>query len=424
MGSVLTSLLLLLPFLLWDLAAYLLRRRGDRSPERRAALLRHFTGEELEAGRRHVLIHNRLVPLSRALYYAYFVALLPGGLGSWMEQQLLHLTGGRWVLALPLFLLAVMLLWTVTRLPLEAYRELVIERNLGLSNTTAGLFVADAAKGLLVGWVLAWVVGFCVMGLVRAMPGTWPVPAAATLLCISAFITWISPWFIAPLFNKFQPLQDEALEADLRALVDRAGLALEHVHVMDASRRSRYLNAYFTGMGNSRRVVLYDTLVEACPPGEILSVVAHELGHWRGRHIAKGFAMSSVGLVLGLLLLKGALAWPAALALLGLPGPDSLVLLVALPFVAALAGTLTAPLGAAISRRFEREADQAAFDLTGDPDAFVSLEQRLVRRAQADLLTPKLLHWWYASHPLPEDRIAAALRWQRLNKKQGTRNSK
>ena len=221
-------------------------------------------------------------------------------------------------------------------------------------------------------------------------------------------MTWISPLFIAPLFNKFRPLEDDALEGELRSLVDRAGLELKHVFVMDASRRSNYLNAYFTGLGNSRRVVLYDTLVEACPPGEILSVVAHELGHWRARHIAKSFIVSSVGLVAGLLLLKALLGWPPALALLGLSSPDSLMLLVALPFLASLTGTLTAPLGAGLSRRFEREADNTAHELTGDPAAFVSLEQRLVRRAQADLLTSRTLHWWYASHPLPEERISAA----------------
>lgn len=408
MSPLLSMSLLLVPFMLWNLAAYLMRRRGDRSPERRAALLRHFSQEELEAGRHHVQVHNRLAPLSRALFYGYFLALLPGGLASRLEESLLSLLGGQWLLALPAFLLCVLLLWTVLSLPLDAYRELVIERELGLSTTTAGLFVADQVKGLLVGWVLTSALGLCVLGLVRALPDHWPLPAAATLLGIGAFFTWLSPWLIAPLFNKFTPLQDEELEREVRAVAGRAGLSLKHVYVMDASRRSRYLNAYFTGLGNSRRVVLYDTLVEACPPAEVLSVVAHELGHWRGRHIAKTFALSSAGLLVGLLLLKAALGWQPALDLLGLSSPHSLALLLALPFLSSLAGTLIAPAGAALSRRHEREADAAAFELTRDPDAFISLEQRLVRESQADLLTPRLLHWWYASHPLPEERIAAA----------------
>jgi len=410
MRPVLVMLLLLVPFILWDLAAYLMRRRGDRSPERRERLLRHFTEEELAAGRRHVQAHNRLVPISRALFYGYFLALLPGGLGARLEAWLLLLLGGHWALALPAFLLCVLLFWSALHLPLAAYRELVIERELGLSTTTRGLFFADQAKGLLVSWVLLSAIGFCVYGLVRALPDAWPIPAAGAVLFIGAFLTWISPWFLAPIFNKFTPLEDEALEADLRALVARAGLSLKQVFVMDASRRSNYLNAYFTGLGNSRRVVLFDNLVQACPRPEILSVIAHELGHWRGRHILKGFALSSAGLVLGLLLLKALLGWWPFLALLGFSAPDSLMLLVALPFLSTLAGTLTAPVGAAVSRRFEREADQAAFELTGDPEAFIELEKRLVRKAQADLLTPKVLHWWYASHPLPEDRIAAAER--------------
>ena len=398
---------LLLPFIAWDAARYLLRRRGDRSAARRQLALRHFTEQDIAVGRSHTLEHNRLFPISRALFYLLFGALLMGGIGARAEAWVLGLVGGSWALALPLLLLLLLLSHGLLHLPLAAYSEFVIQRRAGLSNTSAPLWLADQAKGLALGWVLGTALALPVMALVRWLPASWPLPATAAVLALSAFTVWISPWVIAPLFNRFTPLDDQ-LAQQVRQLTERAGLKVRQVYVCDASRRSSMLNAYFTGLGNSRRVVLFDTLVQACDEAEVLSVVGHELGHWRGRHIAKGFLAQALGTAAGLLALQALLHSPGLRAALGLPAPDSLVLLVLLPFVASLAGTLAAPLGAAMSRRFERQADQTAFQLTADPAAFIRLEQRLVRRAKADLLLPRALHSWYGTHPLPEDRIAAA----------------
>ena len=404
--------LLLGPFVAWDVALYAMRRRGDRSQARRRLLLRHFTEEDIAIGRTFARQRNRLFPVSRALFYLFFGVLLFGGLAARVEQWALALAGGSWVLALPLFVLCLLLARGLLYLPLEVYAEFVVQRRAGLSTITVPLWIADQLKGLVLGAVLASIFALPVVALVRYLPGWWPAPAAAAVLLVTAFTVWISPWVIAPLFNRFTPLVDEELARQVRELTHRAGLAVHRVFVIDASKRSSMLNAYFTGLGNSRRVVLYDTLVEACEPGEILSVVGHEVGHWRGRHIAKGFALQAVGTVAGLLALQALLDHAPLRLALGLPEPHSLVLLVLLPFLGALASTVAAPLGAAISRRFEREADRDAFDLTGDPEAFVRLEQRLVRRAKADLLLPRLLHTWYGTHPLPEDRIDAAEAWR------------
>jgi STE24 endopeptidase len=340
--------------------------------------------------------------------YGFFGVVLFGGVGAAVEGWLLELVGGSWALALPPFVLALLLAWIAVHLPLESYRELVILRQEGLSTTTWRTWIGDQLKGLLVGLVLTTALAYPVVALVRHLPTLWPLPAAAAVLGVSAFAIWISPWVIAPLFNRFWPLEDEQLAVQVRELATRAGLAVQRVLVTDASRRSTTLNAYFTGLGNSRRVVLYDTLVQACGPEEILSVVGHELGHWRRHHIAKLFALETVGVTGGLWALQLLLDSAAFRGLLGLPAPSSLVLLAALPFLATLGGRVFAPVGAAISRRFERQADRAAFELTADPQAFIRLEQLLVRRAKADLLQPTLVHRLYGSHPLPEERIRAA----------------
>lgn len=401
--------LLLLPFVLWDAVLFILRRRGDPSATRRTLLLRHFCEADLEIGRKHILHHLQLYPFSRVLHYLGFILVLFAGLGGSLEAAVLDMSGDRWLAALPLFVGILLAASELASLPLAAYREFVVERKAGLSTTTIGLWLRDRALAFLISCVLAAGLGAAVLGLIKALPTSWPLPAAATILGLMAFITWVSPWVIAPLFNRFTPLADEDLAARVQALVKRAGLPLKEVLVMDASRRGTALNAYFTGLGNSRRVVLFDTLVASCPPGEVLSVVAHELGHWKGRHILKGFLLAALTLGAALLLVQQLLGRPEWLAFFGVPARDSLVLLVLLPFLGSLAGRLWSPVPAALSRRFERYADQVALELAADPASFVALEIRLARRAKADLLVHPFVHALTASHPLPEERIAAAL---------------
>ncbi|HLA41409.1 MAG TPA: M48 family metallopeptidase [Candidatus Glassbacteria bacterium] len=408
MPKVALVILLLAPFVAWDAAGYLLRARGDTSPGRRAEILLHFEERDIAAGREHVVRHNRLFPFYRIIFYAFYSALLFGGLAGWLESRLLPLVGGRWYCALPLFLLTINLTLSLLYLPFSVYREFVIEKQAGLSTITAATFVLDRIKGLGLNLVIETIVALPVIWLVRTQPAWWPLPAWVVILAISAFGIWISPWVIDPLFNKFTPLENRELGDGIRSLSSRAGLTVENVYVMDASRRSLYLNAYFTGLGNSRRVVLYDTLVKECSEGEVLSVVAHELGHWKWHHIRKGFALMTLSVFAGLWLFWWLLNWEAGRSFFGLPEPGSLVLLALLPFLISLGGTLVSPVASAISRHFERQADSASLELTADPAAFISLEVKLVRQAQSDLLSPRLLHDFYGSHPLPEERIRMA----------------
>lgn len=402
-------LLVLVPFIAWDVVLYVLKRRGDTDAARREELLRHFTEEDIAAGREQVRRRLVLYPFGRLLFYGFFGALLFGGLGARLEAHLLQVSG-RWALTLPLFVLCILAGWSLLQLPLDAVSELSIERRAGLSTTTLGTFLADRVKGLVVGWILTTLVAFPVIALLRWLPVWWPLPAAAAIVAISAFAAWLSPWLIAPLFNRFHPLEDGELASEVEALAERAGMAIPAgVLVTDASRRSTTLNAYFTGLGSSRRVVLFDTLVESCGADETRVTVAHELGHWKHHHIAKLFVIESAGAAGGLLLLKLLLESPLR-ASFGVPRPQSLVVLVLVVFLASLAGVVTAPILAALSRRFERQADRAALLLTDSPEAFIQLEKRLMRRAKADLLTPALLHWMYGTHPLPEERIVAAER--------------
>ncbi|MEA2064041.1 MAG: M48 family metallopeptidase [Gemmatimonadota bacterium] len=415
MNKILLVILLLAPFMVWDATVYFLRARGDTSTERRAEILRHFTGEDIATGRGHLERHNRMFPFYRLLFYAFYAAVLFGGLGARLESALMPVTGGRWYLALPVFVLVLLTVRSLLYMPLLAWSEFVIQRQAGLSTISVGLWLADRLKSLALGWVIVTLVALPVLALVKSLPGSWWLPAGAVVLAVSAFGIWISPWVIDPLFNKFTPLEQEGLDERIRSLSAGAGLPVKHVYQMDASRRSLYLNAYFTGLANSRRVVLYDTLVRACTQEEVLSVVAHELGHWKGRHILKGFLLEVIGVMAGLWFLYLMTGSGPLCAFFGLPGPSSLVLVLLLPFLVSLASTVTSPVVSAVSRKFEREADRTALELTADPEAFIELEKKLVRRAKADLLYPKVLHLFYGSHPLAEERIQAAEKYAREN---------
>jgi STE24 endopeptidase len=197
----------------------------------------------------------------------------------------------------------------------------------------------------------------------------------------------------------------------LRALSRRAGVPVDSVLVADASRRTRKSNAYVSGLGRTRRVVLFDTLLERSGPGEISLVTAHELGHRRARHVAKGTAVAMAGTAVGVLVLWAALRSDGFLDAARADGPGDPR---AVPLVLLL-GTLlelaAAPLFAALSRRFEREADRGSLELTGDVESFERAHRRLALSNLSDLEPPRLLYLLLFTHPTPPERIATARAW-------------
>jgi len=291
---------------------------------------------------------------------------------------------------------AVVLVAGAACLPLDVWRGLLRERRFGLSTQTLGGWLADRAKGEAVGLVLAAAAWVAAVGLARALPGWWPAPAAAGLALAVLVLTFVAPVVLEPLFNRFRPLDDEGLAATLRALAERAGVPVRDVLVADASRRTTRTNAYVSGLGPTRRVVVWDTLLASAPEPELALVVAHELGHRRERHVVKGTLIGMAGAVVAVLVL-----WAA----LGTLRPRDFPL-AALVFVGLeLAGM---PLLAWTSRRWERVADRFSLELTGDPDAFVRAHVEAARKNLSDLEPPRLLYLMLFTHPTPPERIELA----------------
>jgi STE24 endopeptidase len=301
--------------------------------------------------------------------------------------------------------ISTVLLMSAIGLPLSLYRTFGIEARFGFNRTTIGLFIADLAKGLVVSLLLGGPLVFVVLYLMDRSGSWWWIYAWLVWVAFTVFVTWAWPTFIAPIFNKFSPLTDEALKQRTEALLTRCGFSSQGVFVMDGSRRSVHGNAYFTGVGRNKRIVFFDTLVERLQAQEIEAVLAHELGHFRLHHVRSRLILS-LAMGLGGLALLGALAaWPQFYAALGVAQPSAhaalLLFMIALP---AFTFFLT-PLGAWWSRKHEFEADEFAAKFANArelADALVKLY-----RDNATTLTPDSLHSaFYDSHPPALVRIA------------------
>jgi len=368
-----------------------------------------FTPEELERARRyHRPLYIALL-VDTTLSLVALSLLVFTRLGSWLYALVEALPWWGRALVFPILVLAVL---TLLRLPLSFWRGHVRERGWGFSTQTARGWLLDRAKGFAVAAVLTALAVLAFVALARALPAVWPAVAAPGAALLVLALGFAAPIVLEPLFNRFRPLDDPALAGELRSLGESAGVPVRDVLVADASRRTRRENAYVSGLGATRRVVLFDNLLDS-EPRQIRLVVAHELGHRRARHVERGTLLAMAGAATVVLVLWGLLSWPALLEAIGAFGPGDPRVVPFLLLVAGVFELLGLPLGAALSRRWEREADRSSLELTRDPEAFESAHRRLARANLADLEPPPAVYGLLFSHPTPPERIAAARAWAR-----------
>jgi Zn-dependent protease with chaperone function len=287
------------------------------------------------------------------------------------------------------------------QLPVSFWRGYVRERRWGFSTQSVAGWLGDAGKAEAVGLVL--LAGFWVglVGLARGLPSAWPAAAAATAALAVFLLSFVAPVVLEPIFNRFRPLDDARLAGELRAVAERAGVPVRDVLVADASRRTTKVNAYVSGLGGTRRVVLYDTLLASAGAAELKLVVAHELGHRRERHVAKLTAGT----------MAAAAAWIVLLwAILGerIASPRELPVVL---LVSTALRLLAAPLAASLSRRYERVADRFSLELTRDLPAYERTHLGLARKNLGDLSPPRLVYWLLFSHPTTPERLAYGRAW-------------
>jgi STE24 endopeptidase len=340
------------------------------------------------------------------LIFALVLGLTPLG------AKIVNAVPGPWLAKVLGGGLLVLLLSELIALPFAAWRHTVMVRY-GLSTQDWGAWWVDVLKGYAIGAVFGAVVLLGFFGLIRLVPNWWWAWGAAGAAFLVVLLSFIFPVLVEPVFNKFTPMDDGPLRTSLLSLAAEDGVPVKDVLVADASRRTTALNAYVSGIGPTRRIVVYDTLLREAPPAEVESVVAHELGHAADKDVLTGTIIGALGaaaMVIGLYLL-GSWSW-----LLSRAGVDSLASPAALGLLLALgavAGLVMSPAQSFVSRLVEARADAHALKLTDDPVTFEEMQKRLSLVNLGDPDPPVWEQTWRGSHPTTVERIAASRAYAR-----------
>jgi STE24 endopeptidase len=331
--------------------------------------------------------------------------LLLAGVFVWMEV---------WVRSwgFPLIISAIMF-WgilflgsTLLKMPFDLYRTFVIEKKYGFSTTTVGLWFSDLVKSTLISLILLVIFLSILLAVMSWEPWTWWLWVWVVFSLFQWLLLWIYPILIAPLFNNYVPIQDETLKDRIFALMAKGGIKTKGVSQVDAGKRSRHTNAYFTGLGRTKRIVLYDTLLAAHDHEEILSILAHEIGHWKKRHVLKqiiSLELFSLLILFGIFLL---IEWSLLYRTFGFADAVPyagifLVFILLEPFLFFLT-----PILSIRSRKYEGEADRFACEIVGTGKYLARAMKKLAKDNLANLHPHPLYAWFYYSHPPLVQRIA------------------
>ncbi|MBY0577246.1 MAG: M48 family metallopeptidase [Gallionellaceae bacterium] len=302
-------------------------------------------------------------------------------------------------------IVSVLLISSLLEMPFNLYRTFVIEERFGFNKMTLALYFKDAFKGLLLGAIFGLPLLAGVLWLMERMGEYWWLYVWGVWMAFNLLILFIYPAYIAPLFNKFTPMQDEAMKARIEALLQKCGFATSGLFVMDGSKRSAHGNAYFTGFGKTKRIVFFDTLLERLSIDEVEAVLAHELGHFKHRHVMKRI-MLTFAMSLGFLWLLGLLMQTTWFYQgLGVTTPSTALALLLFFMILPIFTFLLHPLLSAYSRKYEFEADAYASRQTASAD-LVNALVKLYQDNAATLTPDPLYSKCYDSHPPAMARIA------------------
>lgn len=302
------------------------------------------------------------------------------------------------------FILSLMVLGTLIDLPFSLYRTFILEQKFGFNKTTIATLIGDMVKGFVLMLVIGLPLLYAVLYLMNEMGVYWWLYVWLVLIGFSLLMLWLYPAFIAPIFNKFKPLDDQTLKAKIDNLLVRTGFKSDGVFVMDGSKRSSHGNAYFTGIGKNKRIVFFDTLLKGMENQEVEAILAHELGHFHHKHIRKQMMISFLSTLLALALLGYLITQPWFFNGLGISEMSNHTALVLFSMVIPMFGFFITPINNSFSRKYEFEADAFASKYTNAEDLVSSLVK--LYRDNASTLTPdRLYSAFYDSHPSASIRI-------------------
>jgi STE24 endopeptidase len=333
----------------------------------------------------------------------YLFVLLSGFL-PWLMRAI-----GSWGLGLIveglIFFAILSLLATLSHIPFSLYDIFVIEERYGFNRMTLRMWLSDLLKSVIVQFLLGGLILWLFLSLVVHGGEAWWVWVWMLVGGFELMMLWLYPVVIAPLFNKFEPIQNLGLIERIKNLMEKAGLRVKAVLKMDAGKRSKHTNAYFTGVGKTKRIVLFDTLLESHPEEEILAVLSHEVGHWKRKHVLKQIILLEVLSLAVFYIVSKLLNWPLLYQAFGFKEPMVYIGIFLIGAILSPLGFFAQPLESAISRRFEREADDFVLELTRTAEPMRNALKRLASDNLANLIPHPLYAWFYYSHPPLAERI-------------------
>lgn len=358
-----------------------------------------------EKAKEYARIRRRLFVVDLVIGAAYLIIWIITGLAPWLRDQVHLLTQATW-LSVPLFAFGFSLPYGILTAPLNYYNGFVLPHKYEQSTQSLKDWFIDQVKGLLISGILGLIILEIVYWLLGVAPQTWWLWAALVMLVLTVLLSNLAPILIFPLFFKYEPLEDEVLVDRLTRLAEKAGARVKGVYVFDMSSKTVAANAALMGLGNTRRIVLGDTLTENFTADEIETVLAHELGHHVHKDLMTGIMVQSLLTLVGFWLADLVMRWGiVTFGYTGLTDPATLpLLMVAL----AIFGLVTMPLGNAWSRWREVKADEYALKTTSNSQAFIRAMTRLANQNLAEAEPPAWVEFLLHSHPSIHRRVAMA----------------
>lgn len=378
-----------------------LRQHGDAVPE----ILRDTIDEErLKKISAYTVDSDRLHTIATLYSQGLLLAILLSGFLPWIVT-LINSWGRGMIVGGLAFFAALSVTTGLLRIPFGLYDTFVIENRYGFNTMTLRILILDLIKSMAISAILGGLLLWLLLSLIIHGGKAWWIWAWMLVGGFELLMLWLFPVVIAPLFNKFEPIEDKTLEDHIKTLMERVGLRVKGVFKVDASKRSKHTNAYFTGIGRSKRIVLFDTLLASHTEEEILAVLAHELGHWKRKHLLKQVLFLEILSLAVFYAASKLLNWPLLYQTFGFDKPIIYVGLFLIGILLGLLGYFAQPLESTISRRFEREADDFSLRLMKKAEPMQRALKRLAADNLANLTPHPIYAWFYYSHPPLVERI-------------------
>ena len=331
-----------------------------------------------------------------------FLLIIISGILPWFDEKLANTN---FLSAGLIFFAVIGLGEMLAGLPFDYYHSFVIEERYGFNTKTLKIWISDLVKGLLVMIVLGGFLLSALLLMLKYLGENWWIWAWAVFLCFQLLITVLYPTIIAPLFNAFTPLEAGDLKIGIKRLAQREGLDIEGIYQMDATRRTRHTNAYFSGLGKAKRIVLFDSLIQCHSHAEILSILAHEIGHLKKNHIKKQILLSGFVSLLLFFLAAKLMAWEKLYESFGFSAMSPYVGLFLVGILWEPVNFFLSPIGKAVSRKFEREADFYSLGILKTAKPLVTALKKMAKKNLSNIRPHPLYVFFNYSHPPLLERI-------------------